>query len=151
MNISQVQPGRKAGASRPTAGRPEGRRQTHGLSCRASVGWDGRNLVRRDRIRAFCHAVARRFKPDKIVLFGSYAYGQPTPDSDVDLMVIMPLRRGLRPAEQAYRIRLAFDAPFALDLLVRTPAFVADRMRERDMFIEEVMTRGRVMYEDQHA
>jgi predicted nucleotidyltransferase len=41
-------------------------------------------------IRRFVRQIAERFHPDKIILFGSYAYGQPHPESDVDLLVIMP-------------------------------------------------------------
>src|SRR5947207_10055255 len=69
-------------------------------------------------IRRFAREVAERFEPDKIILFGSYAYGTPHADSDVDILVVMRTRNQL---DQAYRIRLAFRAPFPLDLIVRTP------------------------------
>ena len=90
-----------------------------------------------------------RFQPWKIVLFGSYAYGQPTTDSDVDLLVIMPGRG--RELKQAIDIRTRIDAPFPLDVLVRTPEFIRERLRERDMFVELVMTKGQVIYEKKHA
>lgn len=83
------------------------------------------------------------------MLFGSYAYGQPTADSDVDLLVILPFRGN--DVAKAIQIRGSFDTPFPLDLLVRKPGFIARRLKERDMFIEHVMARGRVMYEGQHA
>jgi predicted nucleotidyltransferase len=50
------------------------------------------NLVPMSAIRRYARQVAERFDPDKIILFGSYAYGKPTPDSDVDLLVVMPTR-----------------------------------------------------------
>ena len=50
-------------------------------------------MVDRAQIREFSRAVAQQFRPKKIVLFGSYAYGKPTKDSDVDLLVIMPRTR----------------------------------------------------------
>ncbi len=106
-------------------------------------------LVRKEKIRAYCRAVAREFHPEKIVLFGSYAYGRPTPDSDVDLLVILPFRGN--DVNKAIQIRSRFDTPFPLDLLVRKPQFIAERLRERDMFIEHVMRKGCVLYEDQHA
>jgi predicted nucleotidyltransferase len=106
-------------------------------------------LIGSDRIQAYCDTVAREFRPQKIVLFGSYAWGEPTPDSDVDLLVILPFRGN--DVAKAIQIRSRFDTPFPMDLLVRKPEFIAARLRERDMFIEHVMTRGRVMYEDQHA
>jgi predicted nucleotidyltransferase len=104
---------------------------------------------RRKQIRSYCEAVAREFRPQKIVLFGSYAYGQPTPDSDVDLLVVLPFRGN--DVAKAIQIRSSFDAPFPMDLLVRKPAFIASRLKERDMFIELVMTQGHVMYESEHA
>src|SRR5216683_6470083 len=69
-------------------------------------------------IRRFARQVAECFHPEKIVLFGSYAYGTPHADSDVDILVIMPARNEL---DQAVRIRLRVDYNFPLDLLVRTP------------------------------
>lgn len=106
-------------------------------------------LVSPDQIRAYCHSLAREFNPRRIILFGSYAYGCPTRDSDVDLMVILPFRGN--DLSKALEIRARLDAPFPLDLLVRKPQFVIARLKERDMFIEWVMTHGRTLYEDQHA
>jgi predicted nucleotidyltransferase len=102
-------------------------------------------LIAPERIQAYCDAVALEFRPQRIVLFGSYAYGEPTPDSDVDLLVILPFRGSDVP--KAVQIRSRFDAPFPLDVLVRKPGFIAQRLRERDMLIEMVMTQGRVVYE----
>src|SRR2546427_5548249 len=106
-------------------------------------------LVGRKRIEAYCEAIAREFRPQKIVLFGSYAYGRPTADSDVDLLVVLPFRGN--DVTKAIEIRSRFDTPFPMDLIVRKPEFIAKRRRERDMFIELVMTRGRVIYESEHA
>src|SRR3954453_16720348 len=69
-------------------------------------------------IRRFAREVAERFQPDKIILCGSYAYGTPHADSDVDILVMMPARNE---QAQAIRIRWAVPAPFPMDLLVRTP------------------------------
>ena len=120
--------------------------QRHG-----TLYWDGTRLVERAEIKALCEELGRMFKPERVVLFGSYAYGQPSPHSDVDLMVITPLKRGERPVQRAHQMRQGLSAPFALDLLVRTPQFIAERLEERDMFIEHVMSRGLIMYEDEHA
>src|SRR5438045_5473512 len=73
-------------------------------------------------IRRYARQVAEMFRPEKIILFGSRAYGTPHEDSDVDLLVVMPARDELY---QAFRIRMAVPAPFPMDLLVRTP----DRLR----------------------
>ena len=55
-------------------------------------------------IRRFARQVAERFRPDKIILFGSYAYGTPHADSDVDILVVMPARNQI---DQAVRIDCA--------------------------------------------
>src|SRR6266446_10170824 len=76
-------------------------------------------------IRRFARQVAERFHPDKIILFGSHAYGTPHADSDVDILVVMPARNQI---DQACRIDDAVDAPFPLDLIVRTPKKIARRL-----------------------
>jgi len=99
-------------------------------------------------IRRYAKQVADRFQPNKIILFGSYAYGTPHDDSDVDLLVIMPARDEL---DQAFRIRVALPAPFPMDLLVRTPKQLQWRLAERESFSTEVMIKGRVLYEQDDA
>src|SRR5438094_5465684 len=94
--------------------------------------------------RRYARAIAEEFHPDKIILFGSYAYGTPHADSDVDLLVIMPARNEL---DQAMRIRLAVDNQFPLDLILRTPKNMVWRLAEGDSFLREVVTRGKVLYE----
>jgi predicted nucleotidyltransferase len=103
-------------------------------------------MVKRAQIRAFSKAVARRFHPQKIILFGSYAHGTPREDSDVDLLVIMSRTRD-HGKRMSLRIRHAIPRDFALDLLVRTPAEVARRLRWGDPFMCELMEKGKVLYE----
>src|SRR6266705_5972912 len=94
-------------------------------------------------IRRFARQVAERFQPEKIILFGSYAYGTPHTDSDVDILVVMPARNQL---DQAVRIELACDPPFPLDLIVRTPRNLKWRLAEGDFFLREIMSRGKLLY-----
>ena len=102
------------------------------------------NLVPMSAIRRLARQIAERFHPDKIILFGSYAYSTPTPDSDVDLLVIMPTRNQI---EQAVRIDEAVERGFAMDLLVRTPRVLEQRLRWGDWFLREIVERGKVLYE----
>ena len=95
-------------------------------------------------IRRFARDVAERFQPDKIILFGSYAYGTPHADSDVDILVIMPARNEL---DQAVRICLALERNFPLDLIVRTPKNLKWRLEEGDCFLREIVSRGKILYE----
>jgi predicted nucleotidyltransferase len=95
-------------------------------------------------IRAFARRVVERFHPDKIILFGSYAYGTPNTDSDVDILVVMPAYSELR---QAFRISQACEACFPLDIIVRTPENMRWRLAEGDSFLREITARGKVLYE----
>lgn len=93
-------------------------------------------------------AIARAFRPERIILFGSYAYGRPTPDSDVDLLVIMPFRG--HGARKAAEILNQVRSRMPVDLLVRTPAEIRRRLAWNDFFLQEVMEKGRVLYESTH-
>ncbi len=104
--------------------------------------WDGTKLVRRDQIETYCRVLAREFHPQKIILFGSYAYGKPTLSSDVDLVVIMPFRGS--DTKKMAEIRGRVEAPFPMDLLVWPPK----RVQKSDSFTREVLTRGKVMHEN---
>jgi predicted nucleotidyltransferase len=95
-------------------------------------------------IRRFARQIAERFHPDKIILFGSYAYGQPHEESDVDLLVIMPARDVVN---QEIRIGLAFERPFSHDIVVRTPKQVERGLKQNNWFLREVIDKGKVLYD----
>ena len=101
-----------------------------------------------DRVPALAGIVQQivdQFRPARVILFGSYAYGAPGPASDVDVLVVM--ETPLREAEQAVQICRAIDYHFALDLLVRTPATLQRRLALGDPFLHEVLSKGIVLYE----
>lgn len=100
-------------------------------------------------IQELADRIARAFRPERIILFGSYAYGHPTPDSDVDLLIVMP--HSGKSWESAARTRTHVEAGFPLDLLVRSPTQIRDRVRMGDPFLAEIVQRGRVMYEANHG
>ncbi len=93
----------------------------------------------RKYIKDLCEQIVCVADPLKIILFGSYAYGRPTEDSDVDLLVIMPFKGS--PHDQAFKIRMQIEAPMALDLLVRTPEFVAKRIEMGDFLMQDIAER----------
>ena len=100
-------------------------------------------------IRRYSRRIVEKFHPDKVILFGSYANGTATPDSDVDLLVVMPTEDSI---EQAVCIDEAIEERgFPLDLLVRTPEAVIEQIRNGNSFVEEIVTRGKVLYEKVHA
>src|SRR6266571_2977746 len=78
----------------------------------APIRWNYGADVPMRAIRRFARQVAERFDPEKIILFGSYAYGTPHADSDVDILIVMPARNEL---DQAVRLRLAIEYNFPLD------------------------------------
>jgi len=100
--------------------------------------------VSKAAIRRFAREVAEKFAPEKIILFGSHAYGRPHGDSDVDILIVMPCRNEI---DQAYKIRLAVDYPFAMDLIVRKPKDLEWRLAEGDWFLREIVSKGKVLYE----
>jgi len=105
--------------------------------------------VTAEQISTLCEQIAREFKPERIVLFGSHAYGIPGPFSDVDLMVVMPFEGS--PLQQAARILTKINPPMALDLIVRTPQQVMDRLAMQDGFMQQIVQHGKVTYEAQHS
>jgi predicted nucleotidyltransferase len=102
-------------------------------------------MVAFEQIKQFCDQIVNEFKPDKIILFGSYAYGQPTEDSDVDLMVVMPYEG--HPAFKAGEIKRRLRPQFSLDLLVRSPQIIQQRLDWHDFFMMDVVAKGKILYD----
>ncbi len=102
-------------------------------------------MTTQNEIRQLARDIADKFSPQKIVLFGSYAYGNPTPDSDVDLLIITPCDED--PLHKAAEIRMSVRPLFPIDLLVRTPDKVRERMQMGDGFMQEILEKGQVLYE----
>ena len=102
-------------------------------------------LISPQTIEGVVQQVVYQFRPERIILFGSYAYGQPHSHSDVDLLVVM--ETPLKETEQAVRICQAIDYHFGLDLMVRTPATLARRLALGDVFLGEIINKGKVLYE----
>ena len=99
-------------------------------------------------IKQVCDLIAERYHPEKIILFGSHAYGHPTPESDVDLLVVMDFAGS--PLQQAIKISRELGLVTPMDLLVRTAAQVQERLQIEDPFMREIIERGKVMYEAPH-
>ncbi len=100
-------------------------------------------------IQRLCEQIAADFHPERIILFGSYAYGKPTADSDVDLLVVMPYKG--RHTTQAIRILQHLNMLAPVDLLVRSPEEIRERLTIGDRFMQEIIDCGKVMYEADHT
>ncbi|MEG3930616.1 MULTISPECIES: nucleotidyltransferase domain-containing protein [unclassified Microcoleus] len=100
-------------------------------------------------IMELSRAIANKFKPQKIILFGSYAYGNPTEDSDVDMLVVLSSDgNNLR---KTWEILNQTQPNFAVDLLVRTPSEIEQRLAWNDLFLREIIEKGKVIYESAHT
>jgi predicted nucleotidyltransferase len=96
-------------------------------------------------IQKVAQQIVEQFHPQKVILFGSYANGTPTENSDVDLLVLMETKE--QPLHTAARIAAAIDHPFASDIVVRRPLELAASLARQGGFATEVMTTGIVLYE----
>ena len=107
-------------------------------------------MIEREKITAFCDRVVEQFQPEKVILFGSYAYGNPTPDSDVDVLVVLPFQG--KGAHKATEIMTTVKHPgFPVDMLVRTPKQVEERVSLGDFCLKEILGNGTVLYEAAYA
>jgi len=105
-------------------------------------------MVAMNDILDFSERVAREFQPERIILFGSHAYGTPSEDSDVDILVIMPFEG--KWLHKSVEILSRLDPDFGIDLITRRPDEVAQRYKNRDPLICEAIDRGKVLYERHH-
>ena len=96
-------------------------------------------------IRQMTSRIAKRFKPDKIVLFGSHARGAAGPDSDVDLLVIMPVNGSRR--EMATSIDMSLvGVNLPADVIVMSPDDIKRNRRQVGTVIHSAMREGKVVY-----
>lgn len=106
-------------------------------------------MVAMERIRGLCDRIARDFHPERIILFGSYARGDADEDSDVDLLVIMPFEG--KGARKAAEIMKRVRPEFPVDVVVRTPETIRERIELGDFFLREAVEKGKVLHEGHHA
>ena len=111
--------------------------QTVPVGLKVSVGKSLRPAIQR---------IVDELHPEKIILFGSYAYGAPTPHSDVDLLIILKTNASLQ--ERSWNVsRLLLPRPFPVDILVKTPREIENSLKSGDFFLQEIIDRGKVLYE----
>lgn len=102
--------------------------------------------VTEELLRQITQRIVKEFAPEKVILFGSHAWGEPHRDSDVDLLVMMETSKPTIRVAAAIA-RVARPRFLALDVLVKTPHEVAERARAKDFFIQKILREGRVLYE----
>lgn len=110
---------------------------------------DARDRIPEEIIQELIRRIADQFKPKQIILFGSYAYGKPRPESDVDLLIVMDTP--IRETQQALEIRQHVNPLFGVDILVYTPTRLEQRLSLGDSFLKEIIEKGQVVYESLNA
>jgi len=98
-------------------------------------------------IKRLVQVIAQKYRPEKIILFGSYAYGKPDKDSDIDLLIVKETKKSF--FERLYEVRrIASEARrgYPFEPVVLTPREVKERLEIGDQFFEEVMNKGKILY-----
>ena len=106
-------------------------------------------MVTQSKIRRLSQRIAREFRPERVILFGSRARGRSRGDSDVDLLVVMRYRG--HSARMAAAILNKLEPEFSVDLIVRTPSELRKRLAQQDQFLAQIVRNGKVLYEAAHA
>ncbi len=99
----------------------------------------------RSAIEEMVRRIVTRFHPEQIILFGSHARGTARPDSDVDLLVVMPVNGSKRQKRIEVGVAL-HDIPWPKDILVVTPEEVARRRDIIGTIIRPAFHEGKVLY-----
>ena len=103
-------------------------------------------MISFNSIKQSAEQIGRTLNPKKIILFGSYAYGKPTPDSDVDLLVVV--KKGEKLSQQYDKISKILEPRyFPVDILIRTSHQLQQRLKIGDSFIQDILENGKVLYE----
>lgn len=96
-------------------------------------------------IQKLCKQIVERFRPQKVILFGSYAWGIPNYDSDIDLLVVMPYDGN--ELQQMANVRGKLDSSMPLDVLVKTPEQIDRDLEADNFFTREIIENGVTLYE----
>ena len=101
------------------------------------------------KLKEITDKIVKEYKPEKIILFGSWAWGKPGPDSDVDLFIVK--QSADRRIDRARTVRkiiwdIIWNAGLAIDILVYTPKEVSRRLNLEDFFVEDIINKGQVLY-----
>ena len=103
-------------------------------------------MIGSEKIADVVAKIVSGYNPDKIILFGSYAGGKPTEDSDLDLLVIKSSELP-RPQRTVHVRKMLYGAMIPIDLIVYTPQEIAESKENKFSFVNEVLNTGMTIYE----
>lgn len=99
-----------------------------------------------EEIKKITDQIVKNYQPEKIILFGSYAWGKPTKDSDIDLFIVKGSRkRRIDRERELSKYLFGHDFP-AMDILIYTPAETKKRLSIKDPFIKDIISKGKLLY-----
>lgn len=103
------------------------------------------SIATQQKIKKVTEKIVKEYKPERIILFGSYAWGNPGPDSDVDLFVMKRTKDSV--IERHKKVgRLLFGSGFPVDVLIYTPFQVKRRLEMGDFFMRNIISKGKLLY-----
>ena len=103
-------------------------------------------MITKDKISEIIKKIASDYNPEKIILFGSYASGKPTENSDIDILVIKDSELP-RPQRTMQLRRMLLGSGIPIDLIVYTPSEVESEKDKKYSFVYEVLNSGETVYE----
>lgn len=108
------------------------------------------NEIDEELLRRITLRIVDALNPCRVILFGSYAYGTPHQDSDLDLFIELEAAvDGERPVKRSRRVReIVGESHVPMDILVRTSDEVRARLAAGDFFIADILEKGRVLYQN---
>lgn len=103
--------------------------------------------IDRIKIEEIKDKIVKEYQPEKIILFGSYAWGTPDENSDVDLFIIKESAENRLNRQRKLR-SLLFDGNFPpMDLLIYNPSEIRERLKIKDIFLNKIFNEGKIIYE----
>jgi uncharacterized protein len=102
-------------------------------------------MSNQEKLKQITDKIVKEYKPEKIILFGSWAWGKPGPDSDVDLFIVKETKNTRETAKEIDGS--IFPRPFPIDIIVYTPSELEQSINQnRNLFIEDIVRNGQTLY-----
>ena len=104
-------------------------------------------MIKEEEIQRLVEKIAKKYKPEKIILFGSFAWGKAGVDSDVDLLIIKKTDK--KRIERNLEVKKIINGSLPVDILVYTPKEIEKSIDEdKNLFIEDILRNGKMIYDN---
>jgi len=102
-------------------------------------------MIKRSEIKRVVQKIVDNYQPERIFLFGSFAWGKPTIDSDVDLFIVKETNE--RKFDRQLKVRRIISGDLPVDVVVYNKSEIQERLDLGDFFVGNILTKGRVLYD----